>query len=129
MASIPSPDYRVFDVVRPGGRGPLNSELYPDLKFTHGVKETKLSSDIWSDLKLVNPAVGEEFENYNEFREALRDGAALLRSEAALKRLANAFGDVVVFNVLDLDGTFDEANPQDFGTPNEADDEEEEDDE
>lgn len=100
---------------------------YPDLNFSNvGVvtkKETKLSSDIWSDLKLVNPAVGEEFENYNEFREALRDGAALLRSEAALKRLANAFGDVVVFNVLDLDGTFDEANPEDFGTPDGADDE------
>lgn len=79
---------------------------------------------LFRNLATVSPSIGEEFANAEDFYEALEDAATLIRGEDASQRLAAVLGDVVVFNV-DVEGAMSLLDPQDFGTPDEADGEEE----
>lgn len=80
---------------------------------------------LFRNLATVSPSIGEEFANAEDFYEALEDAATLIRGEDASQRLAAVLGDVVVFNV-DAEAAMAQFDPHDFGTPDEADDEENE---
>lgn len=123
MATIPNPqDWAT------GGRVSGWPEFDISRNGVVTVKGNNVSSnnELWTNLKLVNPHIEAEFESFEEFQQNLRDAAALLRGEEALKKLAYAFHPSYDVYVEDgLVGTFDHAEPKDFTGENAEEDDEE----
>lgn len=105
-----------------GGRIPT-AEPYPEIQITYAKETTTVSNnELWANLKTVNPHIEDEFESFGDFEQNLRDAAALVRGENALKKLANAFHPSYAVYVEDgLADIFEEAEPDDFADQNDGD--------
>lgn len=99
------------------------AEPYPEIQITYAKETTTVSNnELWANLKTVNPHIEEGFESFGDFEQNLRDAAALVRGEDALKKLANAFHPSYAVYVEDgLADIFDEAEPDDFADQNDGD--------
>lgn len=76
----------------------------------------------WENLTTVNPDFLDAYDDLEEFAEDLRVTADAVRLVHAEHRLGHVLGDVVVLSV-DAETAMAQFDPQDFGTPDEADDE------
>lgn len=80
------------------------------------------ASAFWENLNEVNPDFTDAYESLDEFAEDLRVTADAIRLAHAEHRLAHVLGDVVVLSV-DAEAAMANLDPHHFGTPDEADDE------